>query len=67
MSIRNAWHRLDDFRAIRRVPNKAGVYELGNKNKTIFYIGRAEGGNLQDRIRYLVIKDQIECSHTNSG
>lgn len=50
MPIRNAWHRLNEPRAIRRVPEKAGVYELGNKYHTVIYIGRAGGGRLRDRI-----------------
>lgn len=48
MVIRNLWHRLDDPKAINRVSEKAGVYELGNKNKTVVYIG--ESGDLRERM-----------------
>ena len=51
MAIINVWHRLSDSSAITRVSKKAGIYELGNKNKAIIYIGRAEGDRLRERKR----------------
>jgi len=62
--IRNLWHRLDNPKAINRVPEKAGVYELGNRNQTIIYIG--ESGNLRDRINYHVDDPKNECIRKNA-
>ena len=44
MSITNAWHSLSNESA----PAAAGVYELGNSNNGVIYIGRA--GDLSQRI-----------------
>ncbi len=50
MPIRNAWHCLDDPRAVDRIPGRLGVYELGNKNHTIIYIGHSPTAGLKERI-----------------
>lgn len=44
MGITNAWHSLSSENA----PQAAGVYELGNSNSGVIYIGRA--GDLSERI-----------------
>ncbi len=44
MPISNAWHSLSTESA----PKAAGVYELGNSNSAVIYIGRA--GDLSERI-----------------
>lgn len=44
MPITNAWHAL----ATENAPQAAGVYELGNSNNAVIYIGRA--GDLSERI-----------------
>jgi len=49
MPIRNAWHSLNRDE-VNNVPEKAGVYELGNANYSVIYIGRASGGNLRRRL-----------------
>ena len=65
MVIRNLWHRLNDSKAIKHIPEKAGVYELGNKYKTVKYIGRAEGGNLCKRIKDHVHERENKCIRLN--
>jgi len=49
MPITNVWHPLNRIE-VNLVPEKAGVYELGDKDKAVVYIGRAGGGNLRQRI-----------------
>ena len=44
MGITNVWHSLSGENA----PAAAGVYELGNSNNAVIYIGRA--GDLSERI-----------------
>lgn len=61
MPIKNKWHRLNDPKAVQRVPDKAGVYELGNENKTVIYIGQASGGRLRERIGDHVNESVNEC------
>ena len=66
MPIINAWHRLSDREAVRRIPRRAGVYELANKYRTVIYIGHAKGGNLQRRIRDHTHEYANDCIHRNA-
>ncbi len=66
MRITNDWHRLNDTKAIKRIPQKAGVYELGNQYHTVIYIGLARGGRLISRIKDHVDDERNECIEDNA-
>ncbi len=62
----NAWHRLGDPEAIKRIPRKAGAYELANKYRAVIYIGHAKGGNLQRRIKDHTREYANDCISRNA-
>lgn len=64
MAITNPWHRLYSPKTIRRIPRKAGAYELGNKYGTVIYIG--ETGDLRERIDYHVDDPSNDCIRKNA-
>ena len=66
MPITNAWKRLSDAQAMRQIPKKSGVYEFGNKYRSVIYIGHAKGGNLQRRIKDHTREYAKECIRTNA-
>jgi excinuclease UvrABC nuclease subunit len=51
---------------MRRIPQRAGVYVLANRKHTIIYIGRAEGGRLQGRIKDHVNDSKNKCIRKNA-
>ena len=62
----NTWHRLSDPEAISRIPQRSGVYEFGNKYKTVIYIGHAKGGNLRRRIKDHTREYAKDCIRRNA-
>ncbi|HUU62896.1 MAG TPA: hypothetical protein VMX96_03100 [Dehalococcoidia bacterium] len=61
MAIVSKWRRLSNTESIKRIPQQAGVYELGDRNRNIIYIGHAEGGNLQNRVKVHINDPFNEC------
>lgn len=66
MIISDDWQRLDDSLALRQIPKRAGVYELGDQEKRVIYIGRAKGGNLRNRLRTHARERVNECIRTKA-
>jgi excinuclease UvrABC nuclease subunit len=66
MPIIDVWHRLSDPEAIKRIPRKAGAYELANKYRTVIYIGHAKGGNLHRRIQDHTREYAKDCIRRNA-
>ncbi len=66
MSIINVWQRLSDPEAIKRIPRKAGAYELANKHRTVICIGHAKGGNLHRRIQDHTREYAKDCIRRNA-
>ena len=61
MPIGNAWHSL----ANEDAPEASGVYELGNSNGTVVYIGSS--GNLRERINQHANADGRSCIGKNAS
>jgi len=66
MAITNPWHWLYSSETIKRIPQKAGVYELGNKYKTVIYIGKASGGRLRERVSEHIGDKVNQCIRKNA-
>ena len=64
MAIRNPWHRLYSPKTIKRIPRRAGAYELGNKYQTVIYIG--ETSNLRRRMDEHVDDPKNDCIRKNA-
>ena len=60
MPIANAWHSLSNEDA----PEAPGVYELGNANGTVVYIGSS--GDLRQRIKQHANADGRSCIGRNA-
>ena len=61
MPINNQWHSLRNEDA----PEAAGVYELGNSNGAVVYIGRS--GNLRQRLNQHANADGRSCLGKNAS
>lgn len=57
MGITNQWHNLSSW---KEAPNSEGVYELGNRSRSIVYIGRSEEG-LSGRLKDHAEADGRTC------
>jgi excinuclease UvrABC nuclease subunit len=60
MPISSPWHPLSALE-VSGVPERAGVYELGDARQEVVYVGRAGGGNLQQRLHDHINDSRNPC------